>query len=1109
MRRLSGQAARLIWTLLHGTVAVLMTAALIGGLGLGVLAWRLGRGPVVLAWLPARIEAAADPSLAPARLTVGQAALTWEGFHGGLGAPIAVRLSDVAVRARDGVARMAVPRAVIALSIPALLRLRLAPRVVVLDGPALILRRAADGSIGFAIGGAPVAPPPSATGPAAAEPPLVDPAAILGELARPPAGARTPNRFGLFSQLRRVEVRNADLTVIDRGLGTVWRAPGTRVVLARAPDGGVIGRATVGLVLGGAVARLTLGATLPPGGAKARITIGLAPVMPAELAGAAPALAPLAALAAPVGGTASGEIGAHGRPGDMRLDLTAGAGEVRVASGVVPILGATLAADATATVVTIDRLRLTLPGVPGTAPTALTLRGSLARDGAGYTAAFALGFDRVDFARLPVLWPAGLAWHARRWVLDNIPRGEASDGAFTFGLRAGPGFADPHLFEAAGQLRGTGLEVHWLRPIPPLTGGTAELRLVTPDRMDIVVSAGRQSMPPGAPVGLVAQSGVVRITGLSQKDQFARIEARITGPLPAAIALLNEPKLNLLARHPVPLHDPAGQVSVGLVLHVPLNDDLQLSQIGIGVTARLTQVHLARIAAGRDLDDGQIDLVADPDGLSVSGDGRWAGIPAHFDGHMDFRAGPAGQVQEHLTARAATDAPALTKAGLALAGMVTGPVGVTAEVTERRGGAGLVALRGDLTGASLTVASLGWTKPAGVAAGLSVDLPLIHDQLEGTAPIALSGAVSGRATARFVAGRLARLTVAGLRVGGSDLAGEAVFPGGGAPIAVRVTGKVLDLAARFAAKGAGEKAGPPPPGAAKTNPPPGAAKTRPPPPQPGPPWTLDGRVATVRLAGGERLSDVVALGTNDGLVWRRLAVDANEPVAGTGAGPAAGPAGGPTGGAVGGAALPHVRLRIAPAGTGRSLDISADDSGALARGLGLPVSLTGGQLAVTGTFAPGPEGVLSGTATVADFRLRDAPAVARVLQAVTLYGLVEVMQGPGLGVTRLTAPFALDGSVLTLKGARAFSPSVGATTEGTVDLTRGAIDVKGTIVPAYFFNTLLGRLPIVGRLFSPEPGGGLFAASYTVTGTTKDPDVSVNPLTALTPGFLRGLFGLF
>ena len=1086
MRRLSGQAARLIWTLLHGTVAVLMTAAMIGGLGLGVLAWRLGRGPVVLPWLPARIEAAADPSLAPARLTVGQAALTWEGFHGGMGAPIAVRLSDVALRTRDGAARMAVPRAVIALSIPALLRLRLAPSVVVLDGPALILRRAADGSIGFAIGGAPVAPSPSATGPEAAEPPLFDPGTILGELARPPAGARTPNRFGLFSQLRQVEVRNADLTVIDRGLGTVWRAPGTRVVLARAPDGGVIGRATVGLVLGGTVARLTLGATLPPGGTTARITIGLAPVMPAALAGAAPALAPLAALAAPVGGTASGEIGAHGRPGDMRLDLTAGAGEVRVASGVVPILGATLAADATATVVTIDRLRLTLPGVPGTAPTALTLRGSLARDGAGYTAAFGLGFDRVDFARLPALWPAGLAWHARRWVLDNIPRGEASDGAFTFGLRAGPGFADPHLFEAAGQLRGTGLEVHWLRPIPPLTGGVAELRLVTPDRMDIVVSTARQSMPPGVPAGLIAQSGVVRITGLSQKDQFARIETRITGPLAAAIALLNEPKLNLLARHPVPLHDPAGQVSVGLVLNVPLNDDLQLSQIGIGVTARLTAVHLARIAAGRDLDDGQIDLVADPDRLSVSGDGRWAGIPAHFDGHMDFRAGPAGQVQEHLTARAATDAVALAKAGLPLAGMVTGPVGVTAEVTERRGGAGLVALRGDLTGARVTVAPVGWTKPAGAAAGLSVDLPLLHDQLEGTAPIALSGAASGRGTARFVAGRLARLTVAGLRVGGSDLAGEAAVPGGSAPIAVRVTGRMLDLAARFATTGTGENTVPPP-GVAKSNAPPGAAK--PPPPQPGPAWTLDGRVATVRLAGGERLANVVAQGTNDGLVWRQLALDATEPVAGP--------------------APRHVRLRIAPAGAGRRLDISADDTGSLARGLGLPVRLTGGRLAVTGTFAPGPEGALSGTATVTDFRLRDAPAVARVLQAVTLYGLVEIMQGPGLGVTRLTAPFALDGSVLTLKGARAFSSSVGATTEGTIDLTRGTINVKGTIVPAYFFNTLLGRLPIVGRLFSPEPGGGLFAASYTVTGTTKDPDVSVNPLTALTPGFLRGLFGLF
>jgi len=30
-----------------------------------------------------------------------------------------------------------------------------------------------------------------------------------------------------------------------------------------------------------------------------------------------------------------------------------------------------------------------------------------------------------------------------------------------------------------------------------------------------------------------------------------------------------------------------------------------------------------------------------------------------------------------------------------------------------------------------------------------------------------------------------------------------------------------------------------------------------------------------------------------------------------------------------------------------------------------------------------------------------------------------------------------------------------------------------------------------------------------VRGRLDDPEVSINPLTALTPGFLRGLFGLF
>ena len=172
--------------------------------------------------------------------------------------------------------------------------------------------------------------------------------------------------------------------------------------------------------------------------------------------------------------------------------------------------------------------------------------------------------------------------------------------------------------------------------------------------------------------------------------------------------------------------------------------------------------------------------------------------------------------------------------------------------------------------------------------------------------------------------------------------------------------------------------------------------------------------------------------------------------------------------------------------------------------------MQGGRLKVTGTYddtvADHP---LSGTAEISDFRIQGAPALGRLLQAMTLYGLVDVMRGPGLGFSRLVAPFRLTREVLALTEARAFSPSLGLTVKGQIDLARERLDLQGTIVPAYFFNSLLGNLPVVGRLFSPEEGGGLFAASYSIRGPTQDPEVAVNPLSVLTPGFLRGVFGIF
>jgi hypothetical protein len=64
-------------------------------------------------------------------------------------------------------------------------------------------------------------------------------------------------------------------------------------------------------------------------------------------------------------------------------------------------------------------------------------------------------------------------------------------------------------------------------------------------------------------------------------------------------------------------------------------------------------------------------------------------------------------------------------------------------------------------------------------------------------------------------------------------------------------------------------------------------------------------------------------------------------------------------------------------------------------------------------------------------------------------------------------------------------------------------------VPAYALNSLPGRIPLLGRLFTAEKGGGLIAADVHVRGKLDDPSIMVNPLSVLTPGFLRRIFRIF
>jgi hypothetical protein len=174
--------------------------------------------------------------------------------------------------------------------------------------------------------------------------------------------------------------------------------------------------------------------------------------------------------------------------------------------------------------------------------------------------------------------------------------------------------------------------------------------------------------------------------------------------------------------------------------------------------------------------------------------------------------------------------------------------------------------------------------------------------------------------------------------------------------------------------------------------------------------------------------------------------------------------------------------------------------------LDLTDRVDGGSLQVDATLTQGgPDDGIDGTARVDRFTLRRVPAVVRLLRDLTLYGFLDRAPSPGLSVTRVVIPFDWRNAKLTVHNGRAWQPAIGLTAQGTIDTNANLLDVTGTIVPAYAFNTLPGRIPLVGRLFSPERGGGLFAATFSLHGPANAPAIKINPLAALLPGMLRTL----
>ncbi len=671
-----------------------------------------------------------------------------------------------------------------------------------------------------------------------------------------------------------------------------------------------------------------------------------------------------------------------------------------------------------------------------------------ARAQQNWTASLTATADAVRAEDLPVYWPQLAAPHTRDWVVKNITDGFARNAAFTFGLSAPIDLSSVQLDTVTGGFTAQALRLTWMKDVTPLTklDGT----FVMPNQDTAVITA------QGAHVaGIALTGGTMIIRGISQKDQVGDLSIDLSSSLPDAFAVLNAPPLNLLRDAPPGVADAKGGMTAHVTAQIPFVQELLLADTGLHVQGQLRKVNMVSLLPPLSFSDTAVDLDVTVRTLRLKAKGQFAGEPATLT------------MQEEIGAK---DGPATIEmqgqAGAQLwrfLGLghenVSGVAPFVLRLSGPSDGTQTASVSSDITPIGIALPSFGWAKQPGDAGQLAISAALEHGKL---------AAVTG-----------VQAEAPGLEISGTGQEGGSF---------------TLDNASigRTQAKG-----------------------SLTPPVSPGEPWrlSLSGPVLDLRrqpqsgAGGGDYKQD----DTFSGTAWAAALEFGTVYLA-------APPAPGLKNFSFTGAGLGSTVIEAQAKADGfslgitprqdlrRSLTLRAADTGTLLRATGLYANARGGALALDAVYGGAQPAI--GTAKLENLRLVKAPEATKMLQALTLYGVADAVSGPGMLIDHAIIPFSVEDGRLYLKGARAFSSSLGFTATGSIALSGDDCSIDTTVVPVYALNALPGKLPLLGKLFSPEKGGGVFAMRAHVSGPLADPHVTMNPLSAFTPGFLRELFGL-
>jgi hypothetical protein len=684
---------------------------------------------------------------------------------------------------------------------------------------------------------------------------------------------------------------------------------------------------------------------------------------------------------------------------------------------------------------------------------------------------------KLEVPTLPVetlghLWPAALNdTSARSWFQERLTKGRFYDGVVNLNIEANR-VAGEAGSESRWDVSATGLtadakienmDVNYNRPMLPVSNAHGVGR-VEHDTLTIDIAGGQIDE-------LSVDKATVKITELtSDNPGEAFINADLGGPVKSVIKYVQQEPIHFDAEKAgIRVDQVKGQASLNVDVSFPTLRDLPVEKVMVKAKAKAQDVLLPGLINGLDVSGNGIDVAVDKGEITIKGPAKLQGRDTKVDFHAFFNSDGKPYVFQ-AKAGILADYELRKVFGAGLEDWLAGDPFVNVVYTERQGGKADVQVDGAVDNVKLLVKPFEYEKPEGIAGTASATVLLDKGRLTEIASLTVTTpdlkVENGRLLFDSAPGQaiLRRGQIARARLAETDVALDfEQVPNG--PMKLKATGAFFD-ARPFMGKGGEDDA-----------------------PYAGPAIIASADVARMRTHPArliEKAKVYLDMGKTGEI--NQFELDA---VAGTG----------------------PLYLRLKPDQSGKlAVHLEAQDAGSVLRAFDIYENVEGGQMKIYGEQVierNTRRRLLRGSGEITNFKVVKAPALAQLVGALSVTGIRELLSGQGIAFSQLQADFdwviRRHGDVYYMRNGRTSGSSIGLTFEGKIDKKEDVMDVGGTVVPVTFVNDFISNIPLIGTLLTGGEGA-LIAATYSVKGPVKTPTVTVNPLSALTPGILRRIF---